>query len=616
MQYRVRLLGSVKSGESGSSGKCSRVSGFSSANHQASRFKPGRHTENDCESRLKFQLRSGKLQLSSLKQTEDWLHDLNVLNKHFQEETVDIANISTYIEVTLSSLRRKFLKEDFGKHTEYLKKFMSDVETGSWLYINESGVEYAHNLVYDNIPGKDKDGHYLDYGGGDVESCMQLAKSFVQTVIDCVNERFPDVYFFNAAKLFCPPYYPKDAKRTRSCAKRLWRVPNFQLSGLWRVSNRMKNGQVYGEYLNFQLSGLWRVPNFQLSGLWQVLNRMKIGLWRVPNRIRKLNYVRFMTIRLLFVISQSQVYGEDNDQVFIYAFYSLFMIGSFVSYMSNFPGDLALVCGRLEQTIPPCQLLDWLSMVSLYYMICVFLPWISYAKVDLATNTTFLTLITVQLSDPRTIYELRGPDASGTFLLYTNSSYMSPAPFNQRTSYVEMPWKEGEDIVTSQPGYKWYHQRIDENTGAPIGEPLPISPSAYWDIEPMKSSLNKQQGSAGLAPALDYSREAGTVYLTLAFGRLIAQSGDFQEIKDHNINNAIQGLYFASQSNNTVVAAAAEYLHSRLPSIIALQNGFFSANVDLKGVRYLIDSAAIHLPGMSLVCVVARDSMPEYLADD
>ncbi|MCO5557036.1 hypothetical protein L7F22_010591 [Adiantum nelumboides] len=235
-------------------------------------------------------------------------------------------------------------------------------------------------------------------------------------------------------------------------------------------------------------------------------------------------------------------------------------------------------------------------------------------------------------------------DASGTFLMYANSSYLSPTPFNRSTSYVEMPWKEGEDVVTSRPWYKWYRQRIDENTGAPIGEPLLISPFAYWDIEPMKSSLNGQHGSAGLTPALDYFREVlltfhstvhqssladpiglvsvglplasmgsmfdrfdsrgGTVYLTLADGRLIAQSGGFQEIDDHNINNATQGLYFASQSNNAVVAAAAEYLQSRPPSIIALQNGFFSANVDLKGVRYLIDSAAIHPPGMSLVCVV------------
>ncbi|MCO5614811.1 hypothetical protein L7F22_069095 [Adiantum nelumboides] len=72
----------------------------------------------------------------------DVLYDLNVLSKHFQEEDVDIACISAYIEVTMASLRRKFLEEDFGKGTKYPKQFMADVETGSWIYTNESGEVY------------------------------------------------------------------------------------------------------------------------------------------------------------------------------------------------------------------------------------------------------------------------------------------------------------------------------------------------------------------------------------------------------------------------------------------------------------------------------------------
>ncbi|KAI5083094.1 hypothetical protein GOP47_0003432 [Adiantum capillus-veneris] len=235
-------------------------------------------------------------------------------------------------------------------------------------------------------------------------------------------------------------------------------------------------------------------------------------------------------------------------------------------------------------------------------------------------------------------------DASGTFLMYANTSYLVPMPFNPNASHVEIPWKEGENLVTSRPWYRWYRQRIDENTGVPIGESLPIMPSAYWDIEPMKSALNGQNGSAVLAPALGYSREllltfhstvrqssladpfgmvsvglpltsmgsmfdqfdprGGAVYLTLADGRLVAQSGGFIETNDDSPNNVTQGLYFAAQSSNTVVAAAAEYLHSRLPSIIALQNGSFTASMDLKGVRYLIDSAPIHLHEESLICVV------------
>ncbi|MCO5569033.1 hypothetical protein L7F22_022739 [Adiantum nelumboides] len=150
----------------------------------------------------------------------DVLYDLNVLSKHFQEEEVDIACISAYIEVTMSSLRRKFLEEDFGKSTKYLKQFMTDVETGSWIYTNESGEVYIHELEYAKIPGKDKRGMFIDCGDGDVESCKQLARSFVQTLIDCLNERFPDVYFLNATKLFSPQFYPKDAKRSKCSEER------------------------------------------------------------------------------------------------------------------------------------------------------------------------------------------------------------------------------------------------------------------------------------------------------------------------------------------------------------------------------------------------------------
>ncbi|MCO5573711.1 hypothetical protein L7F22_027485 [Adiantum nelumboides] len=173
----------------------------------------------------------------------DVLHDLNVLNKHFQEDNVDIASISAFIEVTLSSLRRKFLEDDFGKGTKFLKKFMSDTEDCSLRHVNESGVEFVHSLLYETIPGKDKDNEPLDRGSGDVESCKQLAINFVQKVIECINERFPDVYFLNATKLFSPQFYPKDAKRSKSSGEREKKVSAWLSRLLDKVGAQLVDAQ-------------------------------------------------------------------------------------------------------------------------------------------------------------------------------------------------------------------------------------------------------------------------------------------------------------------------------------------------------------------------------------
>ncbi|MCO5595521.1 hypothetical protein L7F22_049566 [Adiantum nelumboides] len=89
-----------------------------------------------------------------------------------------------------------------------------NVEIGSWIYANESGEVYIHEVEYAKILGKDKRGMFIECG--DVESCKQFARSFVQTLIDCLNEQFPDVYFLNATKLFSPQFYPKDAKWSKS----------------------------------------------------------------------------------------------------------------------------------------------------------------------------------------------------------------------------------------------------------------------------------------------------------------------------------------------------------------------------------------------------------------
>ncbi|MCO5567029.1 hypothetical protein L7F22_020712 [Adiantum nelumboides] len=146
----------------------------------------------------------------------DVLHDMNMLSKQFQADIIDLSSISTCIDVTVSSLRRKFLEQDFGKGTIYLKKFMSDTESKVLQHVNDLGTVYAHELLYERIPGKTQKGIRLDPFPGDVESCIVLAKSFVQKLIDCINERFPDVLLFNAVKVFSPQHYPRNVKKDTS----------------------------------------------------------------------------------------------------------------------------------------------------------------------------------------------------------------------------------------------------------------------------------------------------------------------------------------------------------------------------------------------------------------
>ncbi|MCO5567614.1 hypothetical protein L7F22_021308 [Adiantum nelumboides] len=201
----------------------------------------------------------------------DVLHDLNVLNKHFQEDNVDIASISAYIEVTLSSLRRKFLEDDFGKGTKFLKKFMSDTEDCSLRHVNESGVEFVHSLLYETIPGKDKDNEPLDRGSGDVESCKQLAINFVQKVIECINERFPYVYFLNATKLFSPQFYPKDDKRSKSSGEREKKVSAWLSRLLDKVGAQLVDAQgCEAELLAFTDTLYYACESMTMKDAWQL----------------------------------------------------------------------------------------------------------------------------------------------------------------------------------------------------------------------------------------------------------------------------------------------------------------------------------------------------------
>ncbi|MCO5563835.1 hypothetical protein L7F22_017484 [Adiantum nelumboides] len=219
--------------------------------------------------------------LFSIYMLPDILHDMDMLNKVFQNETADVTSFSTSIEVTLSSLRRKFLSPNFAKDTLYLKDFMDSTKEGVLMHTNEAGEEYVHHLVYACMPGKDKDGILYDFEGGSVDACIAMAKQFVQKTIECINERFPDMYFFNATKLFNPQFYARDDKeREEKCV--LW---------LSRLLDRLGGHVVDGDACRKELKAFVDVLYYGCEGMnfrdaWRIFSCTQHGHETFPNLMK------------------------------------------------------------------------------------------------------------------------------------------------------------------------------------------------------------------------------------------------------------------------------------------------------------------------------------------
>ena len=133
----------------------------------------------------------------------DVLVELNKLNRKFQCDHVDITSIASTVDVIITLLRRQYLIGEFRRTSKYLGKFLQDVvPTGQVLYIDRYGVEKVHNLRYESMLGYNVE--------GTLEQCKILGASYVQKVIDSLNNRFLDLPIFTSAKLFNPKHYPLD----------------------------------------------------------------------------------------------------------------------------------------------------------------------------------------------------------------------------------------------------------------------------------------------------------------------------------------------------------------------------------------------------------------------
>ena len=163
----------------------------------------------------------------------DIMCELNKLNKKFQEEYVDVTSLGASIDVTINTLKRWFLRSDtFVDNTSYLSKFLDASKFGYLEICDKEGLVHRHELQFVAIPHA-----HGDYVGtqkqswkpcieGSLESCKELAKDYVQALVESLNGRFHDLDFFNFARLFIPCHYLHNV-RGRDRNSKIWHEKTF-----------------------------------------------------------------------------------------------------------------------------------------------------------------------------------------------------------------------------------------------------------------------------------------------------------------------------------------------------------------------------------------------------
>ena len=130
-------------------------------------------------------------------------------------------------------MSRWFLrKETFVEGITYLSKFLCDSQYGYVEIKDEWIIIDRHELRYISIPTGEID--YIDrkqamkpHIEGTQESCQQLTEGYIESLIDSLNEIFPDLHLFNAVKLFSPCYYSEE-RHSREKNPERWLSKLFQ----------------------------------------------------------------------------------------------------------------------------------------------------------------------------------------------------------------------------------------------------------------------------------------------------------------------------------------------------------------------------------------------------
>lgn len=132
----------------------------------------------------------------------DVLHNLNILNKKFQVENIDITSIGTELVTTMDILEARFLIGEFGRGAHNMVNFSQQVIDGCLVFGGE-----RHSLHIGNLGDKDNTCHLISWN-----ACVHEGRAFVGKVIASLHARFHDLSLFEATKLFSPRDYPDDVR--------------------------------------------------------------------------------------------------------------------------------------------------------------------------------------------------------------------------------------------------------------------------------------------------------------------------------------------------------------------------------------------------------------------
>jgi len=109
-----------------------------------------------------------------------------------------------------------YVDEEFGADTKFVAQFLDNSRGGEIHFQDSTRVVHSHILHYAPLP------HAIEFGGdGTLHGCKVIAQAYVVKVIESLQQRFPDLKLFNAAKLFSPVCFSTDLTLLHRNA-RLW----------------------------------------------------------------------------------------------------------------------------------------------------------------------------------------------------------------------------------------------------------------------------------------------------------------------------------------------------------------------------------------------------------
>ncbi|MCO5594072.1 hypothetical protein L7F22_048093 [Adiantum nelumboides] len=125
----------------------------------------------------------------------DILFEMNVLNKKFQNDHLDITKIANALDVVIELFKKCYLGNSFGYGSKNYKEFIDKVKDNVLAYTKEDGFIERHILHFSTLPNSSS--------GGSIEGCITLAKLYVEELISGIDARFTRFASFQCGQALC-----------------------------------------------------------------------------------------------------------------------------------------------------------------------------------------------------------------------------------------------------------------------------------------------------------------------------------------------------------------------------------------------------------------------------